>query len=140
MGHKELIESLRNEGEMKTRKMRQETEAEIKLMQSGRSTKIQQLKERFHRVSVSDKARIYNTNLISVLELENLLDLAEVAIMSGLAREESRGAHARRDFPTRDDEKWLKHTIVTHSEDGPKIEYKPVDLSLLPPEKPRDYR
>ncbi len=62
----------------------------------------------------STRARVYNSNLFHALELENLLDLAEVTVMGALAREESRGAHARRDFATRDDEKWLKHTLAWH--------------------------
>ena len=60
----------------------------------------------------ADKGTVYNSNLFHALELENLLDLAEVTMMGALAREESRGAHARRDFATRDDEKWLKHTLA----------------------------
>ena len=88
--------------------------------------KIKALRERFRDISVEDKGRIYNTNLINALELENMLLLAETATLSALAREESRGAHARLDFPERDDRKFHKHTLVTISEDGPKLDYKDV--------------
>ncbi len=68
--------------------------------------KIAELKQRFRKIAVQDKSRIYNSNLIQALETENMLELAEVLLSAGLAREESRGAHARTDFPTRDDEKF----------------------------------
>lgn len=94
---------------------------------------IRAIKERFHRVRVADKSRVYNLNLVGVLELENLLDLAEVATASALAREETRGAHARTDFPARDDARWLKHTLATRSDDGPRLGYKPVTVTRWPP-------
>ena len=92
-----------------------------------------ELKERFGEIFVSDKGRIYNTNLINALELENLLDLAEVTIMSGLARKESRGAHARTDFAKRDDQDWLRHTLVKWAPEGPQIDYKPVAVTHWKP-------
>ena len=95
--------------------------------------KIRGLKDRFRRVRVADKSRVYNVNLVGVLELENLLDLAEVATASALAREETRGAHARTDFPKRDDVQWLRHTLASRSEDGPRLEYKPVTVTRWPP-------
>ena len=88
--------------------------------------KIKALKDRFQDISIEDKGRVYNTNLINALELENMLLLAETATLSALAREESRGAHARLDFPKRDDGRFHKHTLVTISEDGPKLDYKDV--------------
>ncbi len=94
---------------------------------------VYRLKERFRQVSVKDKTRVYNTNLVSVLELENMLDLAEIAITSGLAREESRGAHARTDFPDRNDQDWLKHTLVTQTVNGPQLDYKPVAITHWEP-------
>ena len=63
-------------------------------------------------------ATVYNSNLFHALELENLADLAEVTVPGALAREESRGAHARRDFDTRDDAKWLRHTLAWRTEQG----------------------
>jgi len=95
--------------------------------------KIKKLQERFRRIKVVDKGRVYNSNLTNVLEIESLLDLASAMLAAALAREESRGAHARRDFPTRDDEKWLKHTLVVHTPDGPKLEYKPVTITKWKP-------
>jgi len=95
--------------------------------------RIRALKQRFRSVSIQDKGRVYNSNLQNVLEVQNLLDLAEVLAVAALAREESRGAHARKDFPHRDDEKWLKHTLVRHSPDGPKIDYKPVRITKWKP-------
>ncbi len=82
---------------------------------------------------VADKSRVYNSNLVHALELENLVDLAEVTVAGALARQESRGAHARRDFATRDDEHWLKHTLAFHAVDGPRFEYKPVTIDMWKP-------
>ena len=95
--------------------------------------KIRELKERFKNISVADKGSVYNTNLINAFEIENLLDLAESLVTAGLARQESRGGHARTDFPERDDEKWLKHTLVQYSPEGPKLSYKPVVISKWKP-------
>jgi succinate dehydrogenase / fumarate reductase flavoprotein subunit len=95
--------------------------------------KVREIRRRSERAGVADKSRTYNTNLFHALELENLVDLAEVAIAGGLAREESRGAHARRDFPTRDDERWLKHTLCFREEDGVRLAYKPVTIDTWKP-------
>lgn len=73
---------------------------------------IRELRRRSLRAPVMDKTAVYNSNLINAMELENLLDLAEVTVSGALARQESRGAHARRDFAVRDDEKWLRHTLA----------------------------
>ncbi len=95
--------------------------------------KVRNLKERFKRVKVEDKGRIYNSNLINTIELENLLILAESMIVAALAREESRGGHSRRDFTVRDDEKWLKHTLITLTDEGPKLTYKDVTINKWKP-------
>jgi len=98
--------------------------------------KVREIRSRTAAAPVADKSRVYNSNLVHALELENLLDLAEVMVSGALAREESRGAHARRDFATRDDEKWLKHTLAFHDIDGPCFEYKPVGIDMwLPVER-----
>ena len=96
--------------------------------------KIQELKERFQRVSIDDRSLTFNTELISVLELENLLDLSEVVVSSALARKESRGAHQRTDHPDRDDENYLAHTMAYRSDEGtPRIEFAPVTITRWPP-------
>lgn len=91
--------------------------------------KLSGLRDRFEHIAVTDKSRIYNIDLVSVLELENMLDLAEVAIRSALAREESRGGHARTDYPDRDDENWLRHTVAHRTSEGPELRYKPVVIT-----------
>ena len=101
-------------------------------MREGLS-KVADLKDRFRRISVQDKSRIYNSNLIQTLETENMLELVEVMLMSGLAREESRGAHARRDFSKRDDERFLAHSMAYHTGGKPKLEYKPVKITAWKP-------
>jgi succinate dehydrogenase / fumarate reductase flavoprotein subunit len=95
--------------------------------------KVKDLKERFKNISVQDKSRVYNSNLINVLETENLLDLAEIMITAALTREESRGGHARTDFTKRDDEKFLKHTLVKKGDTGPVLDYKPVTITKWKP-------
>jgi succinate dehydrogenase / fumarate reductase flavoprotein subunit len=95
--------------------------------------RIREIRGRAERAPVADKSRIYNSNLIHALELENLVDLAEVTVAGALAREESRGAHARRDFATRDDQSWLKHTLAFHTAAGPRFEHKPVTIDMWKP-------
>ena len=95
--------------------------------------KVKDLKIRFKDIYVADKGSVYNTNLINAMEVENLLDLAEILVTGAIMREESRGGHARYDFPNRDDDKWLKHTLVTHTEQGPKFSYKPVVIDKWKP-------
>jgi succinate dehydrogenase / fumarate reductase flavoprotein subunit len=95
--------------------------------------KIKELKQRIKRVKVKDNSRIYNTNLINVIETTNLIELAETIVVGGLARTESRGAHSRRDFPNRDDVKWGKHTLARYTPDGPKLDYSPVTMTMWKP-------
>jgi succinate dehydrogenase / fumarate reductase flavoprotein subunit len=94
---------------------------------------IKELKNLVPNLRVNDTGRIYNTDLISALESNNLLDLSEVIVTGALARHESRGAHARRDFPARDDVNWLKHTLAYYTTQGPKIDYLPVNISMWNP-------
>ncbi len=103
---------------------------------------IQDLRERFNRISVSDRSRRYNTELIEVLELAHLLEFSECIVTGALAREESRGAHARRDFPKRDDTNWMKHTLAYREANGrPRLDYKPVRYGLEGPRfKPEERR
>ena len=98
---------------------------------------VREIRERADRAPVADKGALYNSNLFHALELENLLDLAEVTIVGAIAREESRGAHARRDFDTRDDEKWLKHTLAWRTGGAPRLDYKPVVIDQWKPVEPK---
>ncbi len=93
------------------------------------------LKERYSRVPVEDKGRIFNTDLVFALELGFMLDCAETIVASALERKESRGAHSRTDYTKRDDEHWLRHISVTHSDEGPQIAYTPVTITQWPPEE-----
>lgn len=99
---------------------------------------IGEFRERYRSVRVQDTGRRFNTDLLEILELENLLDLSLVTAVSALARKESRGAHSREDFPARDDEAWLKHTLAFLDRDTVRLDYKAVDTSIWPP-KPRTY-
>jgi succinate dehydrogenase / fumarate reductase flavoprotein subunit len=94
---------------------------------------IQSLRKRYTNISIDDKSSVYNTNLYHALEVGNLLDLAQVMVTGALIRTESRGGHARRDYPTRDDENWLKHTLAFFTEQGPRLEYKPVTITTWQP-------
>jgi len=100
--------------------------------------KVRELKERYRNISIEDKGRTWNTELLSALELGYLLDLAEVTAVSAEARTESRGAHSREDFPERDDEEWLKHTLSAMRDGKVELTYKPVDITRFEP-KPRTY-
>jgi succinate dehydrogenase / fumarate reductase, flavoprotein subunit len=94
------------------------------------------LRERYERVTVDDKGTLFNNDLTQALELGFLLELAECMVVCGLARKESRGAHARPyDFPERDDESYLRHTLVTWENGRPKLDWKPVTITKWQPEE-----
>jgi succinate dehydrogenase / fumarate reductase, flavoprotein subunit len=90
-----------------------------------------EIKKSFEDVGVKDKSLIWNTDLVETLELDNLLSQASVAIHAAGNRHESRGGHAREDFPGRDDDNWLKHTLTWLVDDQVKIDYRPVHLYTL---------
>jgi succinate dehydrogenase / fumarate reductase flavoprotein subunit len=97
-------------------------------------TAILQLKERYRKVGISSSKLSMNYELIGALELENMLDVSHVIVLGALVREESRGAHWRRDFPQRRDVDWLKHTVATLGKDGePHIDYSDVAITRYPP-------
>jgi succinate dehydrogenase / fumarate reductase flavoprotein subunit len=99
------------------------TEASLKQALSD----IEGLKARYARVSVQDKGRRFNTDLLEAVELGFLIELAEVLVVSALARNESRGGHFREDYPTRDDVNFMRHTMAYRNEDGSvRLDYKPV--------------
>ena len=92
---------------------------------------IKRLKERSRNVSLTNKDSAVNQALVRYLELEGMLQLAEVVALGALAREESRGSHTRRDHPHRDDERFLVHTMATMEKDEVVIRYKPVTLGMF---------
>ena len=87
---------------------------------------LRQLRERFSNIAIEDKGDVFNTQLIAALELDFMLDVAEAVAHSALNRKESRGSHTRTDFPKRDDQNFLKHTLAHRTPQGPRIEYLPV--------------
>lgn len=99
---------------------------------------IEELRGRYQTVRIQDDSRKFNTDLLELIELGNLLDLSLITAASARNRQESRGAHSREDYPERDDDHWLKHTLAHLEGDMVRIDYKPVDTSIWEP-KPRKY-
>ncbi len=100
---------------------------------------VQELREAFMRIKPQDSGTDFNAEILGLLELENLLDLSLLTAASAKNRRESRGAHSRRDYPERNDDEWLKHTLARLTDDGQvEIDYKSVDVSIWEP-KPRTY-
>jgi len=96
--------------------------------------KLRELQERFRNVSLDDHSRTFNTELTAALELSFMLDVAEAIVQSALNRTESRGSHQRTDFPARDDQKFLSHSLLFRNEDGSsRVEYLPVKITRWPP-------
>jgi len=99
---------------------------------------IADLRNRYREVRIQDTAKTFNTDLLDILELGNLLDLSLITAESAKNRKESRGAHSREDFPDRDDKNWLNHTLAYLEGDTVRIDFKPVDTSRWEP-KARTY-
>jgi len=107
------------------------------LMEEG-IQQLQSLRQRLTQIQLDDKGQCWNIDLIQALELENLFTVGEIIINSALHRQESRGAHFREDFPQRDDQQFLKHTLAVHTPEGVEIQQRSVNLSLFEP-KERKY-
>jgi succinate dehydrogenase / fumarate reductase flavoprotein subunit len=95
--------------------------------------KMRELRQRYTKLSVEDQGRKFNTDLLNAWELGCLLDVALVTAVCALARQESRGAHAREDFPKRDDANWMKHTLAWLENDNVRLDYKPVVVTKYQP-------
>jgi fumarate reductase flavoprotein subunit len=91
------------------------------------------LRERYADVAIDDRDRAFNTELMAALELGNMLEVAETIVQSALERRESRGSHTRRDYPDRDDERYLRHSLAYTAPEGPRIDYSDVSITRWPP-------
>jgi succinate dehydrogenase / fumarate reductase flavoprotein subunit len=97
--------------------------------------KVKALQERFKGVRATDTGRIFNTELLNLWELGNMLEVAEVVAACALNRRESRGGHSREDYPERDDQEWMKHTLAWKKDGKVEIGYKPVVVTKYQPKK-----
>jgi succinate dehydrogenase / fumarate reductase, flavoprotein subunit len=95
--------------------------------------KVMELKDRFKQVRVTDTGKIFNTELLNAWELGNMLDVAELVTVCALNRTESRGGHSREDYPNRDDQNWLKHTLAWKDNGKVMVDYKPVVVTKYQP-------
>jgi fumarate reductase flavoprotein subunit len=129
---RERISTLREE-------MQKTMEKSVGIYRTGPSleeaeTKLADLQDRFTRVAIDDHTQTFNTNLISALELSFMLDVAATMVECAKKRTESRGAHQRTDFPKRDDQNFLAHSLVARSSDGrARVQYLPVTITRWPP-------
>ena len=98
------------------------------------ATRLRELQDRFERVTLDDRSHTFNTQLVAILELSYMLDIAETIVHAALHRQESRGSHQRSDHPARDDARFLKHSLALRGQDGvPRIEHRPVSVTRWPP-------
>jgi succinate dehydrogenase / fumarate reductase, flavoprotein subunit len=105
---------------------------------AGAVKQLETLREQYTLVRAQDQGTAFNTDLLELIELGNLLDLAFLTAVSALNRQESRGAHSREDYPERDDPNWLKHTLACLEGNRVRLDYREVDISIWTP-KPRKY-
>jgi succinate dehydrogenase/fumarate reductase flavoprotein subunit len=96
---------------------------------------VRSLVDRFKRVRLDDRSRVFNTELTAALELENMLDLAQTVVMPAILRNESRGSQARRDYPERDDQRFLAHSLEYWTPDGPRVEWQEAVITKWEPEE-----
>jgi succinate dehydrogenase / fumarate reductase, flavoprotein subunit len=96
---------------------------------------LKSIRQRFERVGVESKGRVFNTDLLFMLELGFMIDCAEMTAVSAVERKESRGAHYRLDYTKRDDENWLKHIMCTYSPEGPRLSYAPITVTRWQPQE-----
>jgi len=95
--------------------------------------KVHELRERARRLHLQDHGNLFNSDLVQALELYALLECADCLVTGALARQESRGAHSRLDFPDRDDDRWMKHTLATYDDGEVRLDYKPVTVTRFEP-------
>jgi succinate dehydrogenase / fumarate reductase, flavoprotein subunit len=95
--------------------------------------KLGELQERYEQVKIEDRSTRYNTELLEAVELGGLIELSQTVVEGALARQETRGAHAREDFPKRDDANWMKHTLAYQTPQGIELKYKPVTITRFQP-------
>jgi len=96
---------------------------------------VAKLRERYAKVPVEDKGKVFNTDLLFHLELGYLLDCADAIVISAIDRKESRGAHTRLDYPERNDQEWLKHVLLSHTPEGVRLDYAPVTITQWVPKE-----
>lgn len=130
-GGKERIATIRNELKDTMESGAGIYRTEVSLKET--CDKIDELRERFGNILIEDRSLTFNTELTSALELDFMLDVAEAIAHSALARTESRGSHQRTDFPERNDQKFLKHSLAFHTDNKPRINYKDVVITKWPP-------
>ena len=96
---------------------------------------LRELRKRYRNIGIDAKNRKFNLDLLRTIELGGMLDAAEAMAAGALARQESRGAHSRLDFKTRDDANWMKHTLAHFTPDGARLDYEPVTMTKWQPEE-----
>ena len=94
---------------------------------------LEELRERYENVTIYDKGKVHNSELVEAIELDYLLDMSEATVSSALARNESRGAHSRQDYPDRDDTNFMKHSFAFKNENSANLKYRDVELGKYEP-------